>query len=156
MTQHLNRKKLQRRGVNVLVIITCHNKKLSDAVTKVKGFQVILTATKRYHSSAGFQTDAINALWSLVSTTQANADLFVVKHDGIPFILERMKRFPHDTDLIEIVCDILSKLSKCEKFRQPLLNAKAGSALMNAFERHGDNEEIKGAAREAMKNLMKE
>jgi hypothetical protein len=157
MKAHPNVNNLQHNGIMVLMNAASNNKKVKEAIVEVEGFEVILTAMKKHHSNDGILTDGTKALFNLVESHEAHANLFVAKHGGISFLLQGVQKFPNAVELIEYSCIVLNLISSHVKFRKSLVDAKAISALAEVFERHKNNSTIiRTSAREAITNLMEE
>jgi hypothetical protein len=122
----------------------------------VEGIHAILAAMKEFPADQAVIENGFRALANIVDENKANADLLVTKLGGLPFLIERMKAFvfQDDADITKFACDMLKSLSDFEDLRNPIVNAKAITALAYAIERHGDEPSVQEYARKAIKKLV--
>jgi hypothetical protein len=147
-------KHLQYNGIAVLLNASYNNKEASEAIVEVEGFEVILSAMKKHHSDAAIQIVGTKALCSLVFY-EANAELFVSKHDGITFLLQQMENFSNTVNLIEQTCFILNIISSYDKFRKSLVDANAIITLASVIICHSKDSKIGECAHRVILNLTK-
>ena len=107
-----------------------------NAIVRVGGMQAILAAMKKHPKDKNLICHAIIALYNL-TLLEANAELFVSKTDGVSLVLNCMKKFSEDDDIVYEACDLLRRLCTHEQLRCKLDEAKVGSSLMVAY--HDNN-----------------
>lgn len=155
MKAHPNLEVLQRYSISAIVNATYGNEEARDKFTAVGGFEAILAAMKKYHSNDDIQTDCTGVLYNFLFFHEANVDLFVAEHDGIPFLLQQMENFPSNVELIENVCWALQVISSYDKFRKSLVDFHVVSILARAFDHYDDNRTIREWTRMALHNMTK-
>lgn len=93
------------------------------------------------------------ALLNIVSE-QANAELLVLKLGRMAFLVEQMKEYQADKDVMVHACVMLRNLSRFQYLSDRIVDAKAVSALASAIESHRNTPDIQKPARSAMRRLM--
>lgn len=141
-------------GIGVLSNASYKNPDSSIAVTKVKGIEAILAAMKRYPLDENVQHSGLWCLRHLISTNEANANVLIMKLDGVPMIIETMSSFAESAEIARVACKLLKNLCRFEKLKKAIFSAKAATALASAIDKHQDHDEIQKFGREAIKLLL--
>jgi hypothetical protein len=145
---------LQICGIGVLANALNKDASLRTVVAELGGIQTILAAMRRFPSHYWVIRNGFAALCNIVSDHATNADLLVTKIGQVPFLLERMKEFQAEADVMQSACYLMWNLSHFEQLRRPIADAQAATALAAVFDRHRSTPAIRQAARKTMVNLL--
>jgi len=85
---------LQEDCMDVLNNATFKNWQAQTVVVEANDLEVILAAIRKLPSKNSLQETGLICLYSIVYENKLNAELFVNKLDGVPFVIKAMKRFP--------------------------------------------------------------
>ncbi len=135
MTKHAECNVLQELGIVVLTNATRDNQAIKAAVEN------------------SIQCNGIGALLNLSDHLTSGKE-FIKDLYGLPFILDIMKTFNTDEDLILWACKMIKKLARSEELRKPLVDSNVISSLAAALDAHKAHAGIQRDVREAFKYLL--
>jgi hypothetical protein len=153
MTKHAECNVLQELGIVVLTNATRDNQAIKAAVENVEGVEAILGAMKMFRNDRSIQCNGIGALLNLSDHLTSGKE-FIKDLYGLPFILDIMKTFNTDDDLILWACKMIKKLARSEELRKPLVDSNVISSLAAALDAHKAHAGIQRDVREAFKYLL--
>jgi len=83
-----------------------------------------------------------------------NAKLLVKELKAVPLILDVMKKFSGDKDIVFKACQVIESLCHVKELRKSIFEAKALSSLANAMDKHNDNGGIRETVNTAMEHFL--
>lgn len=153
MHKHPHVQLLQQSGIIVLLHASYRNNVLRQAIGKVEGIQAILKAMKNFSQVRDVQFQGLQALVSLASE-KPNGEMMVVRLQAMPFLLDKMKQYSEEEEILRWSCELLKRLARFNRLRRTIFEANAVDTLVIVMNSHKENVKIQKAAREAMKLLL--
>ena len=155
LQKHVGYVEVHETGMQVLTYACCwRNDCIKQlAFVRVGGIQAILAAMEKHPNKRDVIYHALRALYILTSL-DTNAELFVMKTNGVSLGVEGMKQFSDDDKIVHEACDLLHILCKHEHLRSKLDNESVGTSLMMAFESNKENRKIRKIAKDSMTMLL--
>jgi hypothetical protein len=129
---------------------------LNDSAVCFVGIQSILNIMERFASTTDIIRKGFQTLRIIVHNHEDNADILVMKLQGIQFLAERMKEFQTDADAMENACWMMWDLCHFTQLRKPIADSRALGAIAFAYDRHHGNLGIQEPARQAIVLLLNE
>jgi len=152
MTRHPDCNIVQENGIKILVNASYKSEDLKSAIADVGGIDMILAAMIRFPLHEGITILGLQGLSNLCLHA-SNSEALVIKHNGVPVIVERLGSFKDDHRVVLWACRVIHKLSGVETLRKTLFEAKTLSALSAAAEGPHTSPEVKRAVGQSIAAL---
>jgi hypothetical protein len=141
LRRYFDTAEVQVYGICAIMNLTSGSGQGKNLFVRIGGIETILTSMKSNLSDAIVQRRGCGALSNIILDSEANAVL-LDQDDGIPTIVAAMRTFPDDARVQFYACRVLYKLCSWRECEAHILAARGVSAIAEALENHGYDEDV--------------
>lgn len=141
MENHSHCESIQEYGVSVIHVVIYQNVHIANTVQKADGVEVVMGAMKRFGNNREIQYRGLYALYDMFPGN-ASARTLAVDQNVISIILDSIKEFPNDVEIVLLGCKLLLSLCRIKKLLKPIFDTNALTTLANVRDSHKENKKI--------------